>query len=453
MVKKNENLTIEIENVTAKGFGITKVNDFVLFIENGLPGDKLAIKVIKVNKTYGYGKILRIISPSPYRIQSPCPVSDKCGGCQWQHCEYQAQLGFKKQIVTDALTRLGGQTNPLVADVIGMELPQPYRNKAVFPVVPVGETDFAIGMYAPRSHRIIPIEECAIQHPAHKPVIKIVADFMRRHKIKAYDEITHSGTVRHIIVRASKATGEIMVVVVINADFLPKENKLATALTGAGATTVIINPHKAKTNTIMGNTFRNLTGEGYICEKIGEIWYQLSAPSFFQINPVQTAVLYDIAVGMANLTGNEVVMDAHVGVGGVALAAASRAKQVIGVDIVHEAITDAEKNASINGITNAKFICGAAEEIIPKMLAGKETLPDIIFLDPPRKGCENALLDALIAAEVGTVIYISCDPATLARDIKRLTQGGYRLEGAKPVDMFPMTGKVETVALLRLAHA
>ena len=448
MVKKNDNITIEIENVTAKGFGIAKVNDFVLFTDGGLPGDKLDIKVIKVNKTYGYGKIQRILSPSMHRIKSPCPVSDKCGGCQWQHCDYQAQLGFKKQIVTDALTRIGGLTDPPVSDVIGMGIPQPYRNKAVFPVVPHDEGFFAIGMYAPRSHRIIPITKCEIQHPAHIPVIKIVGDFMRRHKIDAYDEITHTGIVRHIIIRTSQATGEIMAVLVVNADSLPKENKLAAALADIGATTVLINRHKAKSNAVMGDNFRILTGEGFIREQIGRTWYQLSAPSFFQINPIQTAVLYDIAVSMANLTGNEVVMDAHVGVGGMALAAAGKAKQVIGVDIVPEAIADAKKNAAINGISNAKFVCGVAEEIIPKILADGVSAPDVIFLDPPRKGCDNALLDALIAAEIKTIVYVSCDPATLARDIKRLIQGGYNLVAVQPVDMFPMTGKVETVVLL-----
>ena len=446
MVKKNDKLTVEIENVTAKGFGVAKVDDFTLFTDGGLPGDKLSVKVLKVKPRYGYGKILQVLTPSPHRIQSPCPVSDKCGGCQWQHCEYQAQLGFKKQIVVDALTRIGGVSDPPVADVIGMEIPQPYRNKAVFPVVPIGD-DFAIGMYAPRSHRIIPVDECAIQHPAHVPVIKVLGDFMRRHKIKAYDETTHTGIVRYVLVRTSQATGEIMVVLVINADIIPKENKLAAALTAIGATTIIINRHKTKGNAVMGDAFRNLTGEGLIREQINGIWYQLSAPSFFQVNPVQTAVLYGTAVEMAGLTGSEIVMDAHVGVGGVALGAAAKAKQVIGVDIVQEAINDAEKNAAINSITNAKFICGAAEDVIPKMLG--DTTPDAIFLDPPRKGCEKKLLDAIIAANVKTVVYISCDPATLARDIKILAQGGYKLTVAQPVDMFPMTGKVEICCQLK----
>jgi len=420
----------------------------VLFIDGGLTGDKLSVQVVKVKPRYGYGKILKVLSPSPHRIKSPCPISDKCGGCQWQHCDYQAQLGFKKRIVTDTLSRIGGINNPLVNDVIGMETPQPYRNKAVFPVVPVGKNDFAIGMYAPRSHRIVPVEVCAIQHPIHEPVLKAVRDYMCSNKVTAYDEATHKGSMRYVIVRTSNATGEVMIVLVVNGNGLPNEDVLTTTLTDIGATTILINRNKAKGNTIMGNHFRNLTGEGFIRERIGDTWYQLSAPSFFQINPIQTEVLYGIALEMAGLTGRETVMDAHVGVGGVTLMAAGKAKQVIGVDIVQEAVNDAKMNAELNGIKNTRFICGAAEEIIPRLLM-EGTTPDVVFLDPPRKGCERALLDALVQAAVKTIVYISCDPATLARDIKRLTEGGYNLADVQPVDMFPMTGKVESVVLLR----
>ena len=475
MVKKNAIVAVDIENVTAKGFGIARVNDFVLFTEGGLTGDKLSVRVIKVKPRYGYGKILKILRPSPHRIESPCPVSGKCGGCQWQDCDYQAQLGFKKDIVKDAFARIGGIDDAPVADVIGMDTPQPYRNKAVFPIVPANG-GFEIGMYAPRSHRIIPIEECAIQHPAHIPVLKALRQHMSHYKISAYDEIAHKGVMRYVVVRTSKATGEIMVVLVVNGNGVPHESILTAALTEAGATTIVINRHKEKNNTVMGDHFRVVIGEGFIREQIGQVWYQLSAPSFFQINPVQTAVLYSIATDMAGLTGNEVVLDAHVGVGGVALQAASQAKEVIGVDIVPEAISDAEKNAAINGIENARFICGAAEDVIPEMLtqgieaddieegalaqgrrvvdsndeipAISGTMPDVVFLDPPRKGCEKELLDALIAAEVKTIVYISCDPATLARDVKRLIEGGYTLAAAQPVDMFPMTGKVEVCCKL-----
>ncbi|MCL2572176.1 MAG: 23S rRNA (uracil(1939)-C(5))-methyltransferase RlmD [Defluviitaleaceae bacterium] len=447
MIKKNDKLTVEIENVTAKGFGIARVNDFVLFTEGAITGDKLLVRVLKVKPRYGYGKIEKIIRSSPHRIESPCLVSEKCGGCQWQNCDYNAQLGFKKDIVKDALARIGGVTDAPVADCIGMDVPQPYRNKAVFPVVPDGD-GFAIGMYAPRSHRIIPLEQCMIQHPAHVPVLKAISAHMKKYKIRPYDETLHKGVVRYIVVRTSLATGEVMVVLVVNGNGIPQEEELTTALTEAGATTIIINRHREKNNVVMGSGFRVVSGEGFIRERIGGIWYQLSAPSFFQINPVQTEVLYKIAVEMAGLDGSQAVMDAHVGVGGVALQAASLAKEVIGVDIVADAISDAEKNAEINGITNARFICGACEDVIPKMLVEGEVIPDVVFLDPPRKGCENALLDALITANVKTIVYISCDPATLARDIKRLGDGGYKLTAAQPVDMFPMTGKVEVCCRL-----
>jgi len=447
MIRKNEKITVNIEKVTGKGFGVTRVGDFVLFIEGALTDDKLMVQVVKVKKTYGYAKIIKILQPSPYRIQSPCPVSEKCGGCQWQNCDYLAQLGFKKDIVKDALVRIGGIPDPPIEDVIGMNPPQPYRNKAVFPIVPMENGDFTIGMYAPRSHRIIPIEKCEIQHPAHVPILAA----MRNHEVTAYDETTHKGIMRHIIIRTSLATGEVMVVLVVNANGAPDENELIENLTSAGATTIVINRHREKSNTIMGNHFRVVTGEGFIKEKINEIWYQLSAPSFFQINPVQTEVLYAKAIEMADLDGTQTAIDAHVGVGGVALQAARKAREVIGVDIVVDAIKDAEKNAELNEIKNARFICGAAEEVIPALLSQGEITPDVVFLDPPRKGCDNALLDAIATAKIKTIVYISCDPATLARDIKRLTENGYVLKKAQPVDMFPMTGKVETVTLLRLS--
>ena len=379
MLKKNDTYTINIKNVTAKGFGIGHVGDYVLFVDGGLPGDRLAVRVLKVKPRYGYGKIQRILRSSVHRIESPCPVSDRCGGCQWQHCDYQAQLGFKKDIVTDALVRIGGLSDVKVEDVIGMHVPQPYRNKAIFPVVPVGDEGFAIGMYAPRSHRIISVSMCAIQHPAHVPVLEVVREHMRQYKIKAYDETTHSGLMRYILVRTSLATDEIMVAMIINGSGLPKENKLAAALTSIRATTVLINRHETKGNAVMGDDFRILSGEGFIRERIGAIWYQLSPPSFFQINPVQTAVLYDVAIKMAGLTGSEIVMDAHVGVGGVALMAAGQAKEVIGVDIVEEAIMDAEKNAEINGIGNAR-------EVLDAVAAGRSPYHFIEFMACPG-GC------------------------------------------------------------------
>jgi 23S rRNA (uracil1939-C5)-methyltransferase len=460
--KKNEVLTLTIESVNAKGFGVGRVNEFVLLTDGALPGDRLEVRVVKIKTRYGYAKMQRIIKPSPHRIKSPCPVSDHCGGCQFQHCDYTAQLMYKKQIVIDALTRIGGLENPPVADVIGMEAGGTrYRNKAVFPVVPSRNADgFAIGMYASRSHRLIEVDNCLIQHPAHVRVLSVIKEYIRRNKITPYDEIQHKGKMRQIIVRTSLATGEVMVGLVVNGENLPKETALAETLTlEAGATTVLFNSHTARGNAVLGERFRILSGCGYITESIGEVRYRISAPSFYQINPVQVKTLYDTAlkqlVPESDTNHKKLnILDAHAGAGGIALYAAHYLAQkgfdaqIIGVDISAPAISDAVHNAERNGITNAQFIAGSAEEIIPYLLSQNKFTPGTVFLDPPRRGCEPLLLDALIAAEIPQIIYISCDPATLARDIKYLTTGGYGLNATTPVDMFPHTGHIEVIALL-----
>ena len=454
--KKNSRHEFEIKSVTSKGFGVGYVDSgFVVFVDGCLTGDVVDVHLVKVNRNYAYGKIMQIITPSPFRIKSPCAVSDNCGGCQWQHCEYSAQLTFKKKIVSSTLSKIGEITDPPVEDVIGMENLGRYRNKAVFPVVPAKNKDgFAIGMYAPRSHRLIEVDDCLIQHVAHVPILSAVKEHMRRHKITAYDEVTHSGTIRHIIVRTSLFTGEVMVVLMVNNKHqgLQGKTELTNALTALGVTTVLISLNNSWGNTILGEDFQILSGTGFIRERIGEVEYQISAPSFFQVNPVQTKILYETAIAQAQLDGTQTVIDAHVGAGGVALFAAKHAKSVLGVDIVEPAIEDAKKNAAINGIKNADFICGAAEDVIPKLMQSG-TRPDVVFLDPPRKGCDSVLLDALIASKISKIVYISCDPATLARDIKRLSVGGYTLKTAQPVDMFPFTGKVETSVLLQQADS
>jgi 23S rRNA (uracil1939-C5)-methyltransferase len=305
-------------------------------------------------------------------------------------------------------------------------------------------------MYAPRSHRLVEVEDCNIQHIAHVKILAVLKEHMRKNKISAYDETTHKGIMRHIIIRTSfAASDEIMVVLIANTKkSLPEIAALTDELTVLGATTVIFNRNTLKGNTILSSDIEILSGPGFITEKIGSIQYQISAPSFFQVNPVQAAVLYRQAVVQSGLDGSQTVIDAHAGVGGVALFAAKHAKHVLGVDIVQSAIEDAKKNAALNGITNAEFICGAAEEVIPKLFA-EGGAADVIFLDPPRKGCEPALLDAIIYAPVPKIVYISCDPATLARDIKILTAGGYNLKAVQPVDLFPFTGKVEVSAVLQ----
>ncbi|MCL1863352.1 MAG: 23S rRNA (uracil(1939)-C(5))-methyltransferase RlmD [Defluviitaleaceae bacterium] len=444
-MKKNARHVIEIKEATSKGFGLGYVGDFVVFVADGLPGDVIDTIIVKVKKTYGYGKIAQIITPSPFRKKSPCAVSEQCGGCQWQHCDYNAQLGFKKQIVIKALEKIGGLKNPPVNDVIGMENPIRYRNKAVFPVTPQG-----IGMYALRSHRLIEITDCNIQHIAHIGIISAVKKYMLQYKIIAYDEIAHKGLVRHIIIRTSFSSGEVMVVLVLNGKKLPAPHAaFIEELAAQGVTTILINENTTKGNTIMGDNFKTLSGTGYIYEKIGDAKYQLSAPSFFQINPVQTTTLYETALSQAALDGTQDVIDAHCGVGSIAIFVAKHARHVLGVDIVAPAVADAQKNAELNGIKNADFVCGAAEEVIPRLMQSGEISPDVVFLDPPRKGCEKELLHALCEALIKKIVYVSCDPATLARDIKILVEGGYEIVTVQPVDMFPFTGKVETSVLLR----
>jgi len=444
--EKNSTQAIEIVSVTAKGFGVGYINGFTVFVDGGLPGDELKIHMLKAKSRYGYGKIIEILRPSPHRIKSPCTIFDRCGGCQWQNCNYKAQLGFKKQIVIDALERIGQVKNPPVEDVLGMLKPVNYRNKAVFPVVPADNTaGFSIGMFSARSHRIVEVENCNIQHPAHVGVLKVVKKYMRRNKISPYNEITHKGLMRFVMIRTSLATKEIMVVLTINGQSLPLESRLAEDLTEIGVTTVVISQHTAKNNIVLGDHFRVISGSGFIRERIGHVTYQISAPSFFQINPVQTKALYEIAVTQANLKG-KVVIDAHVGAGGVSLYAAKQAKEIIGVDIVDAAISDGQENARLNGINNMRFICGAAEEVIPSII--NDISPQVVFLDPPRKGCEPGLIETLIRTQVERIVYISCDPATFARDVKMLVVGGYNLVTVQPVDMFPHTGKVEVSALL-----
>jgi 23S rRNA (uracil1939-C5)-methyltransferase len=467
-MKKNDIFELEITGTDADGFGIGKPDGFAVFVGGALPGDRILARALKVKPRYAYGKIEKIITPSPYRKSADdaniCPHHTRCGGCQWQHCNYDAQLLFKKNIVTDALTRIGQIENPNVLDVIGMQAPYRYRGKAVSPIGLDG-----VGVFAARSHRIIPIADCNIQQQGHKEFIRVINEYIKEFNVPVYDEVTHTGLLRHLMVRKSFHSNEVMVCVTVNGTELPHSEELCARLTEAGASTVLISIHTKKGNAVLGDRFKILTGPGFITERIGGVDYQLSARSFFQVNPVQTKVLYDKAVEAADLaTGDAVInaqggagafqpidphpqrgaiIDAHAGVGGVALYAARAVRKVCGVEIVPEAVEDAKRNAALNGIDNAEFYLGAAETVIPELLNGGERF-GAVFLDPPRKGCGAELLSAIVEAEIPKVVYISCDPATLARDIKIMADGGYMLKSAQPVDMFPQTGEVECVCLL-----
>ena len=446
-VKKNDIYEIEITDIGTNGEGIGKLNELVIFILDAVTGDKLKVKILKVKKNLAYGKVEEVIEPSPLRREPYCAVSKKCGGCQLQHLSYKAQLEWKQNKVYNALTRIGGLKDIEVLPTLGMENQAHYRNKAQYPIRKE-DGKVQIGFYASRSHRVVDWESCGIQDARCEQVIKIVRNFLETHNISIYDEEKHTGLVRHLMVRTGFFTGEMMVCLVINGDSLPHTEAFLKALEAVeGITSVVLSINKAKTNVILGYEIKVLQGRDYIIDTIGDLKFKISALSFFQVNPVQTKVLYDKALEYAELTGNETVWDAYCGTGSISLFLAQKAKKVYGVEIVAPAIENANANAELNSITNAEFFVGKAEEVIPAKY--KEGLvADTIVVDPPRKGCDEALLETLIKMAPEKIVYVSCDPATLARDLGYLVGNGYKVEKVQPVDMFPETTHVETVVLL-----
>jgi len=447
---KNEKYIVRIEGLNSEAQGIARIERFTLFVPGALPGELVRVRVHKVKKNYGYGFVLDVIEPSRMRTEPLCEVFGKCGGCLLQHMDYKAQLNYKTGKTSDALKRIGGANCP-VLNTIGMKYPVRYRNKAQFPVKAAREADGGeteIGLYAPRSHRHIPVDDCFLQLPVNREIMAAVKDFLIRNKIAPYNEHDHTGLVRHVITRFGFATGEIMAGLVINGEKLPRSAELVKELRKVkGITSIVLNINTERTNEIMGDRTETLYGQDYITERLDRLTFRISPRSFFQVNTVQAEALYDIAAKLAELTENDVVIDAYCGIGSIALFIAERVKKVWGIDIVPEAIADARVNAELNGITNAEFICGSAEDDLDTLIV--KARPDVIFLDPPRKGCDRRVLSAAAQSGARKIIYISCDPATLARDIKQLADEGYTAETAQPVDMFAQTGHVETVVVLQ----
>ena len=439
MMRKNDEIELLVHDLHSDGNGIAAAGlpdkpdvnkkGFAVFVPGALPGEKVRVKILKVKKQYAYGKIIKILEPSPNRLADDdprmCSVANKCGGCGFQHLDYPAQLIFKEKLVRDALVRIGGFKNPPVLSVLGMDNPYHYRNKAQFPV---GEN--GIGFYAPRSHRIIPITDCNIH--MRGDVFRAVCGVLEKYPIP---------NLRHVVIRTGL---EVMIIFVLNGGGLPYAEEIKALL----PFNLIINENTAKTNIILGPKFATLQGDDYIHEVIGHIRYRISPRAFFQVNPVQTKVLYDIVAAHLDDMGSPAlkVIDAYSGIGGIALYIAGKVQEVVGVESVTEAVEDGNYNAVLNGIKNAGFLKGPAEELVPAML--KREKYDVLILDPPRKGTDDKLLEAAVAAKISEIIYVSCNPATLARDVRQLVKGGYRLVNVQPVDMFPMTGHVEAVVLL-----
>lgn len=446
-VEKNRDYTVEIAGLTSEGAGVARIDGFTIFVEGALPEEQAEIRIIKVLKNYAYGKLLRVLSPSPGRIEPSCGVVRRCGGCQLQHMSYEAQLQYKTRQVKDAIERLGGLKDVIIHDTIGMKNPWRYRNKAQFPVGM--EEDILIGFYANRSHEIINTQQCFIQDEISEKVVQVVREYIKKYDISVYDENTGRGLVRNIMTRKGFRTGEVMVCIVINGDTLPCDKALVEMLTRSidNLKSVVLNINKKNTNVILGGRNIVIFGEEAIYDYIGEFKFRISPLSFFQVNPIQTEVLYSKALEYADLKGEEVVFDAYCGIGTISLFLSKKAKKVYGVEIVSQAIDNAKENARLNNISNAEFIVGESETVIPEMYK-KGIKADVIVVDPPRKGCDEKLLEVIAKMAPERVVYVSCNPATLARDLKYLSERGYQVKEVQPVDMFPQTTHVETVALV-----
>ncbi|NRF97159.1 23S rRNA (uracil(1939)-C(5))-methyltransferase RlmD [Paenibacillus dendritiformis] len=462
-VSKNDEVVLDIIGLTHDGEGVGRVDGFTLFVSGALPGEQVRALVLKVKKPYGYAKVLERLITSPHRVELEQPAN-AYGGCQLQHLTYGEQLRWKRQHVVDVLERIGkfqvehgaedggadGQPPVKVLPVIGMEQPWRYRNKSQMPIGADPRTGELIGGYfAKASHRIIDTDVSLLQHERNDEAMRAVKRIARKYGIAPYNEETHTGLLRHVIMRVGFRTGEQMITLVTNGEKLPHEAELVAELVEAlpQLASICQNINTKRTNVIMGDKTRVLWGSEYITDYIGDIAFKISARSFYQVNPVQTEVLYEKAVEYASLSGQETVIDAYCGIGTISLFLAQRAKRVLGVEIVEEAIADARRNAELNRITNAEFAVGAAEEIIPQWKEQGIT-PDVIVVDPPRKGCDPGLLDTMLAMRPDRIVYVSCNPSTLARDLRVLADGGYTVTEVQPVDMFPQTAHVECVILM-----
>ena len=496
--KKNDVVRLTIEDIGTEGEGIGKIDGFTLFVKDAVVGDEVQAKIMKAKKNYAYARLEKILVPSPYRVEPRCAYHRQCGGCQIQALSYEKQLEFKEKKVRNNLIRIGGFAPELLDEItepiVGMEEPFHYRNKAQYPVGTDKDGNPITGFYAGRTHSIIANTDCHLGVPGNKEILEIILDYMKRNHVTAYDEETGRGCVRHVLIRTGFTSGEIMVCLVINGrdkklckagEYLPAQKDLLDKLAAVqGMTSVSVSINTEKTNVIMGKEIHVLWGEATISDVIHvrdmkqegyprtgqELVFKISPLSFYQVNPVQTEKLYSLALEYAGLTGQETVWDLYCGIGTISLFLANKAKQVYGVEIVPQAIEDARENAKRNGITNAEFFVGKAEEVLPEFyerlsgevpwsegtgshVAGQQGIsdmlhPDVIVVDPPRKGCDEACLSTMLKMRPQRIVYVSCDSATMARDVKLLCEGGYELKRVRAVDQFGNTVHTECIVAL-----
>ena len=469
LYKKDDLLTVEITDIGNDGEGIGKIDGYTLFIKDAVIGDLVKAKIMKAKKNYAYAHLEEVITPSKDRVKPKCPIAIQCGGCQIQNMSYESQLRFKQSKVRNNIVRLGGfdekETDSIMEPIIGMDDPFKYRNKAQFPVGKDKNGKIVTGFYAGHSHNIIPNTDCIIGVPDNKEILEIIIAHMEKNHIEPYDEVTGKGLVRHILIRKGFVSGQLMVCLVINYKnknntdniYIKNQDELISKLSLIdGMTSISVSINTEKTNVIMGTEIHTIWGQDTIKDTLCGLEFNISPLSFYQVNPVQTEKLYGQAIEYAGLTGNETVWDLYCGIGTITLSMSKKAKQVYGVEIIPQAIDDANDNAARNNISNAKFYVGKAEEVLPdfyekeseKDSSSNALHPDVIVVDPPRKGCDQMCLDTMLKMAPNRIVYVSCDSATLARDLRILCDGGYKLEHVRPCDMFPMSVHVETVCLL-----
>ena len=449
-MEKNQEFTVSIEDMSEDGAGIGKLDGYIWFIKDAVIGDVVRARAMKMKKNYGFARLMEILTPSAARVEPRCPVARQCGGCQLQAMSYEEQLKFKERKVKNHLLRIGKfrEDEIHMLPIMGMEEPWRYRNKAQFPFGMDKNGNIVAGFYAGRTHDIIECEDCLLGVEENKDILDIIKGFMRDHNIRPYDETAHKGLVRHALIRKGFHSGELMVCLVINGKDIPLKEQLVEELCRIkGMTSISYSINQEKTNVIMGKEIVNLYGPGYITDNIGNVTYQISPLSFYQVNPVQTEILYNTAIEYAGLKGKETIIDAYCGIGTISLIAAKHVKKVIGVELNKDAVKDAKINAKENHITNAEFRQGDAGEFMVKM-AENDQKADVVFMDPPRAGSDVKFLSSVVKLNPKKVVYISCGPDTLARDLKYLTKHGYQVKRIQPVDMFPFCNHCETVVLL-----
>ena len=444
---RGDPLQVSIETATIDGSGVARVDGQVVFVPGALPGERCSVRIAHVGRSAVFAQLLSVLTPSAHRVEPDCPYFPRCGGCALRHMDYEQELALKQAHVQSCLTRIGGQTISALP-ITGAAQTDGYRNKVQFPVQEQDGRPVA-GFFSGKTHRVIPVRHCRIQPDCADAIRGAVLAWMEQYHIRAYDEQTHTGYIRHIYIRFGAESGQILVCIVANCAQLPKKKQLVTALLAAepGITTIVFSPNTKKGNTVLGTEFHPLYGDGTITDTLCGLQFRLSAPAFYQVNHAQAERLYEKAVQLAGLTGNETVLDLYCGTGTITLCLARHAKKAIGVEIVPQAIEDAKFNAAQNGMENAEFFCMDAGQAA-KMLADRRTRPDVIVVDPPRKGVSADVIEAIGTMAPQRVVYVSCDPATLARDLKLLTAAGYTLQTAEAFDLFPRCAHVETVVLL-----